>query len=238
MKRAGGDRRIRRQDADFTGVPLTPRRRLAVPVNLEQLEGFLIEEGLEYQLSSDGDIAVRMATTDYAKPDGEQAIHITIRAGEEGTYIEMAARSLYDAKTCRYRERLFETVLAITMRNRLIRFEYDPLDGTIGCGVEAVVEDGRLTSRQWLAMIRCLTRAIDRWDGVIRTAMYTGHVSLEPVLQERSHLARLAAIEEAAGGIEELEAIVRQLQALAAADDDDDDDDDEDDDDDDDEWLR
>jgi len=156
-------------------------------INLEQLEGFLVAEGLTYRLADEGHLLTGFATRNYVGPGGREGVAIAIRLDEDGEHVEFTASRLYDAKTCRHPAALFETLLAITMRTKLIRFEYDPADGEVRCAVECAIEDGNLTKRQFLRMIHCLSESIDRWDPVIRAAMDTGAVNLEPVILGKSH---------------------------------------------------
>lgn len=184
-----------------------------MPLNLEQLESYLVEEGLKYRLTDEGYLLTGFATRNYVGPGGREGVAIAIRLDEDGEHVEFTAPNLYTTRDCGHSAALFEALLAITMRTKLIRFEYDPSDGEIRCSVEYAVEDGSLTKRQFLRMLHALSESIDRWDPVIRAAKATGLVNLEPVAGGPDHLARLAAIEASAGGIDELEDLVRRAKA-------------------------
>lgn len=181
-----------------------------MPINLEQLEAHLVAEGLKYRLADEGYLLTGFATRHYVGPGGREGVAIAIRLDEDGEHVEFTAPSLYSTRACAHPAALFEALLAITMRTKLIRFEYDPKDGEIRCSIECAIEDGGLTGRQFLRMLHCLSESIDRWDPVIRAAMETGLVNLEPVAGGADHLARLTAVEASAGGIDRLEELVER----------------------------
>jgi len=184
-----------------------------MPINLEQLEAHLVADGLKYRLDDEGYLLTGFATRNYVGPGGREGVAIAIRVDEDGEHVEFTAPQLYTSRGCDHTAALFEALLAITMRTKLIRFEYDPSDGEVRCTVECAVEDGGLTKRQFFRMLHCLSESIDRWHPVIRAAMDSGVVNLEPVAGGAEHLARLAAIEASAGGIERLEELVKRAKA-------------------------
>lgn len=183
-----------------------------MPINLEQLEAHLVAEGLKYRLTDEGYLLTGFATRHYVGPGGREGVAIAIRLDEDGEHVEFTAPQLYTSRGCRHPAALFEALLAITMRTKLIRFEYDPADGEVRCSIESAVEDGSLTRRQFLRMLHCLPESIDRWDPVIRAAMDSGVVNLETVAGGAEHLARLAAVEASAGGIDRLEELVKRAK--------------------------
>jgi hypothetical protein len=184
-----------------------------MPLNLEQLEAHLVADGLKYRLADEGYLLTGFATRNYVGPGGREGVAIAIRLDEDGEHVEFTAPSLYNSKACRHPAALFEALLAITMRTKLIRFEHDPADGEVRCSIECAIEDGSLTKRQFFRMLHCLSESIDRWDPVIRAAMETGLVNLEPVAGGADHLARLAAVEASAGGIDRLEELVKRSKS-------------------------
>lgn len=183
-----------------------------MPINLEQLEAYLVEDGLKYRLADEGYLLTGFATRHYVGPGGRAGVAIAIRVDEDGEHVEFTAPQLYTSRGCEHPAALFEALLAITMRTKLIRFEYDPKDGEIRCTIECAVEDCSLTKRQFLRMLHCLSESIDRWDPVIRAAMESGVVNLETVAGGAEHLARLAAVEASAGGIDRLEELVKRAK--------------------------
>lgn len=187
-------------------------------INLEQLEAYLVADGLKYRLADEGYLLTGFATRHYVGPGGRSGVAIAIRLDEDGEHVEFTAPQLYNSRACSHPGALFETLLAITMRTKLIRFEHDPKDGEIRCSIECAVEDGSLTKRQFFRMLHCLSESIDRWDPVIRAAMETGLVNLEPVAGGAEHLARLAAVEASAGGIDRLEELVKRAKPKRSSD--------------------
>jgi hypothetical protein len=150
-------------------------------INLEQLEAYLVEEDLRYQLTDEGFLLTGFATTNYRDPQGRSGVGIAIHVHEDGEYVELTAPNLYDAEAARHPSALFEVLLAISMRTKLLRFEFDPADGEVRGTVECAIEDGTLTKRQFLRMLHGLAESIDRWEPVIRAAIDEGIVNLAPV---------------------------------------------------------
>ena len=148
-------------------------------IHNEQIESFFAEEGLKYRLQADGTFLTGFATDSYERADGQKGIGVLVRVSEDGGSVEFVAPNLYSSLICQHREALFNTLLAIMMRARMIRYEHDPEDGEIRCSIEYPVINGTLTRLQFRRMLDCLASTIDRWDRVVRTAMRTGLVCLD-----------------------------------------------------------
>ena len=153
-------------------------------INLEQLEACLVELGLKYRLEEEGHAVIGFATRTYRHDDGRQGVAIAVSVTEEGEFLELTAPHLYDARKCRDPGRLYQCLLDITMRTRLVRFEHDPADGEIRCTVSFPVEDGSITRRQFRRLLEAIPRAIDRWHPVIRRAIDEGVVDLGAGLEQ------------------------------------------------------
>jgi len=146
-------------------------------MNLEQIEAFFVAQGLKYRLKSDH-ILTGFATRRYCDEDGRPGVAIAVRLSEAGEFLELIAPALYNSKRCRHPAALFQVLLDITTRTKLIRFEHDPSDGEIRCTIDCPLEDGTVTPRQFRRMLDCLAESVDRWAPVIRRAMETGSVDL------------------------------------------------------------
>ena len=149
-----------------------------MPVNLEQLEALFVESGFKYRLEDAGHLLTGFTTTRYAHDDGRRGVVVAVSVSEDGEFVEFTAPGLYDASRCRDPGKLFQTLLDVTMRTKLVRFEHDASDGEIRATVTFPVEDGRLTGRQFHRMVEAIPKAVDRWHPVIRQAIEAGVVDL------------------------------------------------------------
>lgn len=163
-----------------------------MPLNLEQIEAFLVEADLKYRLEDagpSGHVLTAFATSNYENADGRRGVAIVIGVSEEGEFLEFTAPRLYDARRCRDPGKLFQALLDVTMRTKLVRFEHDAEDGEVRATVTYPVEDGGLTRRQFRRMVEAIPKAVDHWHPVIRRAIEEGVVDLAAVerLPTRRH---------------------------------------------------
>lgn len=155
-------------------------------INLEQLEAYFVEAGLKYRLEEEGHVLTGFATSTYESEDGRHGVAVAVSVSEDGEFLEFTAPHLYDARRCCNRGVLFQVLLDITLRTKLVRFEHDPDDGEIRATVAYPVEDGGLTRRQFRRMLEAIPLAIDRWHPVIRLAIDEGVVDLAAGLEKAS----------------------------------------------------
>lgn len=155
-----------------------------MPINLEQIEAYFVEAGLKYRLEEDGHALTGFATASYQNEDGRRGVAVAVSVSEDGYFLEFTAPRLYDARRCRNPAALFQALLDIMLRTKLVRFEHDPADGEIRCTVSYPVEDGGLTRRQFRRMLEAIPKAVDRWHPVIRLALDEGVVDLAAGLAE------------------------------------------------------
>ena len=155
-----------------------------MPINLERLEAMFVEAGLKYRLEDAGHLLTGFATTTYENEDGRLGMALAVTVSEDGEFLEFTAPRLYDARRSRDPGRLFQALLDVTMRTKLVRFEHDPHDGEVRCTVSYPVEDGGITPRQFRRMLEAIPKAIDRWHPVIRLAIDEGVVDLSSGLEQ------------------------------------------------------
>jgi len=153
-------------------------------INLEQLEAFFVEDGLKYRLEEAGHLLTGFATEHYEHADGRRGVAVAVSVSEDGEFLEFTTPRLYDARRARDPGKLFQALLDITLRTKLVRFEHDPDDGEIRCTVSYPVEDGGLTRRQFRRMLEAIPRVVDRWHPVIRLAIEEGVVDLSAALEK------------------------------------------------------
>jgi hypothetical protein len=149
-------------------------------IKMERLESYLLAERLKFRTHEEGHLVVGFETRHYVAPGGVRGIAIAVRLGERGEYLEFIAPGLYDIQECRHSDAVRKLLLAITQRSKMIRFECDPTDGEIRCSIECPIEDGTVTRRQFVRMLKAIPELLDNWDSAIRAAMDTGAVHLVP----------------------------------------------------------
>lgn len=147
-------------------------------VTLDQLEDLLVARQIKHRREKDH-LVIGFRSEHFRDDRGRSGIAIAVRIDEQGRYVEFVAPGLYSSRGCRHNAALFQALLEITMRTKMIRFELDPEDGEIRCTVECPIEDGTLTARQFDRILDGLRNAVDRWHPVIRRAMDTGVVDLD-----------------------------------------------------------
>jgi hypothetical protein len=154
-------------------------------LNLEQLEAYLVAANLKYRLEEEGHLLTGFATSSYVSDQDIHGVAIAVSVTEDGQFLEFTAPRLYDATGCREPGKLFQALLDITMKTKLLRFELDSADGEIRASVTFPVEDGIVTPRQFRRMLEAIPNAIDRWHPVIRHAIERGVVDLDLAAQPR-----------------------------------------------------
>ena len=147
-------------------------------MTLDQIETFLAARKLKYRREPE-QIVTGFETRRFRDDRGRSGIAIVLRLEEQGRYLEIVAPGLYCSRGCGHQAALFQVLLDITMRTKMIRFEHDPADGEVRCTVELPIEDGGVTARQFQRMLDGLVEAVDRWHPVIRRAIDAGTVGLE-----------------------------------------------------------
>lgn len=168
---------------------------------LEQLASFLDNREWKYDCQSENS---RIITG--VKADNVEQFLIIISLKEDGEYLELAAPDLMRVKDHIYKGVLFQTLLSIAWKVKMIRWEYDPLDGEVRASISFPIEDARLTEKQFN---RCLTSLIEivdeyampRLKAVLQTGIDPGEkelgeqllLALEEILPDGS----LSLLEEA-----------------------------------------
>jgi len=166
------------------GYGFLPTYDSPMSINLERLEAMFVEAGLKYRREDAGHLVTSFATSTYDNEDGRRGMAIAVTVSENGEFLEFTAPRLYDARCTRDPGRLFQALLNVTMRTKLVRFEHDPDDGEIRCTVSYPVEDGGVTPRQFRRLLEAIPKAVDRWHPVFRHAINEGVVDLTSGLEQ------------------------------------------------------
>ncbi|NCY01343.1 MAG: hypothetical protein EBX36_00110 [Planctomycetia bacterium] len=187
--------------------------------SIEEIKGFLDEFELRYQVH-DEESAIAIAfscepqETTYRDADGDPCLQLVITVLERGEFLAVFAPMAWNLRDCRHKAAACEAVVAIQMRYKMLRFDYDPETGELRPNVELPLEDAEITSRLFHRLVHAMIHGVKRFAPVIQHAMRTGEVSMAlvddgtPSDDPGPDLARLAELAEEAGGIDALEALL------------------------------
>lgn len=143
-----------------------------------EIKGFLDDEELKYDHENgDNYIHTGFRTDNYVNKDGERNLRIVIELLESGKFIKFMAVHAYNMpKTASsfHKMALFQTLLHISFRTKMVQFEYDPDDGEIRANIEFPLEDAELTQKQMARCLASLTGIIDDYHEQISDAIQSG----------------------------------------------------------------
>jgi hypothetical protein len=150
--------------------------------SLSEIELYLKEEGLRFT-RMDEYIRTSFSTDDYEDSDGDKSVFLIIKPEESGEYFKLIAPNLYKLQEGPGRGAVFQTLLMISWRTKLVQFEYDDSDGEVRAIVEFPLEDSGLTRRQLMRSIHGIVQIVDEYHGAIDRAIRTGRVEMEGPLK-------------------------------------------------------
>lgn len=186
---------------------------------IDEIRGFLDEFELRYQVH-DEEPAIAIAfscepdETTYRDADGDPCVQLVITLLERGEFVAVFAPQAWNIRTCEHKAAVFEALVAIQMRYKMLRFDYDPDSGELRPNVELPLEDAALTSRLFHRLVHAMIHGMKRFAPVIQHAMQTGEVSMalvddgKPSDDPAPDIARLLELSEQAGGIDALESLL------------------------------
>lgn len=123
---------------------------------LHQIAEFLDNRDWKYDFQPENSRVITGVKADNVDP-----FPIAIALKEEGEYLEFAAPNLLHIKNHVYKGVLFQTLLAISWETKMIRWEYDPLDGEIRASIGFPLEDAPLTEQQFNRALSALIHIVD-----------------------------------------------------------------------------
>jgi hypothetical protein len=198
-----------------------------MPTTIQQVTGFLDEFDLAYDVKDEYEaigigFTLNESSTTYRDRDGDAHVQLVIRVAEEGEFVAVLAPQAWNIGACPHKAAVFEALVALQARFKLLRFDYDPDDGEIRPNVELPLEDSSLSSQQFHRLMHAVIVGVQRLDRVIRHAMETGTVCLDLMNEEegsssddeqfddgdRALLETLEGLAEEAGGIDALERLL------------------------------
>jgi hypothetical protein len=148
-----------------------------MPVEIEDVISFLENQQLKYNVFMESKkILTSFATRNYTNEKGEHHLIIIIALEENGEFFKIFAPKCYVYADEEFKKEVFQTLLMITWRSKMLTFEYDATDGEICASVEFPIEDSTLTQKQFLRAIFALVHVIDRYHSVIHKAITEGEV--------------------------------------------------------------
>lgn len=152
---------------------------------IAQIARYLDERKWTYEVDSEHD---RIITG--VRAENVERFLLAIALKEDGEYFSLAAPQLLNVREHIYKGVLFQTLLAMSWEMKMVRWEYNPMDGEIRAAIELPLEDNTLTQRQFE---RCLDGLIYLVDSVamprLLAVLETGADPGEAELGERLLLA-------------------------------------------------
>lgn len=142
---------------------------------VEQVAEFLESEGLHFHVDGET-IRTGFHTDNYRDPDGDEGVRIIILLKENGEFIQIVAPTIYMYPEGPHKAVLFQLLLMISWRTKMLQYEYDEDDGEVRCIIEFPLEDAELTKKQLLRCLHWIARATDENHADIVTAMTKGEL--------------------------------------------------------------
>ena len=87
---------------------------------------------------------------------------VLIQLSEERKFLRLYIPQLLKIKGSVFKGVAFQTMLALSYEMKLLRFEYDPIDGEVRASIELPIEDGTFTFRQFQRCLLGLVHMVDR----------------------------------------------------------------------------
>lgn len=150
-----------------------------MPITIAAIKSMLDAHGIHY---TDGlqpdEIGMGWETLRYVDPDtGRRSVTILVRLEEHGRYIKVFAPQCFRMKEVAHKQALFEALLGVCWRTKLLQFELDDSDGEIRGIVEWPIEDGTVTFEQLSRAIKAIVVLLDQYSETIIKAGRTGVIS-------------------------------------------------------------
>lgn len=172
---------------------------------LEQIARYLDRSHLEYEIDFERSCIVSAHSFPFP---------ILIDLKEDGRYLELAVPQVLQVQHHIYKGVLLQTLLAISWETKMLRWEYDPMDGEIRASVILPLEDAILTEYQFNRCLNTLVQLVDGCRSRIEGVLETGEDPRQKALGEQLLLALEAHLPP--GSLDMLDkAIAARKQRLA-----------------------
>lgn len=178
-----------------------------MPVSIEQLEGYLMQDELLYHIEDDR-ITLSFAMNDYVGPgDAGKALLVGIRIVDDGEQADIVVPFAYDARRAVDLGKLCELLLWLNFRHKMFRWELNRQDRWVHGSIPFLPRDGTVTRQAFVKWIRWVAGMIDFWHPVIDRAIREGVLPEAGWADQDFRLVRMVA---QAGGVDRLVAIAEQ----------------------------
>ena len=152
--------------------------------SLDQIEGYIANQELRYRRNDEDEyIQLGFSTENYKDQDGDYNLQLVIRLLEEGRFLKVFAPSCYQYSG-ENKGVLFQVLLMVSWKTKMIQFEYDQSDGEVRAVIEYPIEDSSLSERQLMRTVISLVRQVDKYHSAMVHAMDIGEVRFENDSQE------------------------------------------------------
>jgi len=139
------------------------------------IKSFLKEEGYSF-IHSDGSeyIETSIKTENYRNDDSAKTLSLFIKLEEEGKFIKVLAPYVYSCSlksASNRKSALFQALLQICWKTKMVQFEYDSDDGEIRAIIEFALEDTPLSKLQLVRVMSTLSSVVDLYHEEIVKAL-------------------------------------------------------------------
>jgi len=149
-----------------------------MPTTIEQITGFLDDEGMKYRVE-DGIIRTGFHTSTYRDVDGDPGLALVIKLEDlesEGEFLKVIAPNVYKYPDGPHKAALFQLLLMISWDTKMMQYEYDVRDGEVRAIMEFPIADSTLTKRQLMFCLHGLAALADENHEAIVAAMSKGEL--------------------------------------------------------------
>ena len=147
------------------------------------IKSYLKEEGYSF-IHSDGSeyIETSIKTEDYRNDDSAKTLSLFIKLEEEGKFIKILAPYVYRCalkSSSNRKAALFQALLQICWKTKMVQFEYDSDDGEIRAIIEFALEDAPLSKLQLVRVMSNLSSVVDLYhEEIVKVLSVDGDYSL------------------------------------------------------------
>jgi hypothetical protein len=152
-------------------------------INLKDLAQHLDRRDWKYELFPDANQIITGIQSDRL-----DNFLILLRLTDGGELLQFHVPQILSIKDSVYKGVIFQTMLAMNYYHKLVKFEYDPLDGEVAMGIEIPLQDNTLTAAQFdfclEGLIQMVELAMPRLKQVLATGIDPGLKYLAKTLVE------------------------------------------------------
>lgn len=148
---------------------------LAMATDINIIKSYLKDEGYSFIHTSGSEyIETSIKTENYRNEDSAKSLSLFIKLEEDGKFIKVLAPYVYRCALKSGSNRkaaLFQALLQICWKTKMVQFEYDSDDGEIRAIVEFALEDTALSKLQLIRIMSTLSSVVDLYHEEIVKAL-------------------------------------------------------------------